>query len=134
MASFREILDTDLGPLQKLADQWRTTHKDISGLGKRVQALKKLLFTDLPAIATGDPKHLGEAFTGSYSVNYDVKGQDPDGSLVVEYTLENDTSNESFLHFIGYYAWLEKTNKEEGTFSTVSQTIKWTERIPAGTK
>ncbi|MFK0238010.1 hypothetical protein [Streptomyces vinaceus] len=37
MTSYRENLDTDLGPLQKLADQWRLTHKDISGLGKRVQ-------------------------------------------------------------------------------------------------
>ncbi|MFI5670871.1 hypothetical protein [Streptomyces sp. NPDC051704] len=81
-----------------------------------------------------DREHLGEAFMGSYSVNYDVKGQDPDGSLVVKYTLNNDTSNESFLHFVGYYDWLEKTNKKDGTFSTVSQTITWTERIPAGTK
>ncbi|GHE73508.1 hypothetical protein [Streptomyces vinaceus] len=105
----------------------------ISESGK-VGALKKLLFTDLPAIATGDREHLGEAFMGSYSVNYDVKGQDPDGSLVVQYTLNNDTSNESFLHFVGYYDWLEKTNKKDGTFSTVSQTITWTERIPAGTK
>ncbi|MYT22677.1 hypothetical protein GTW69_20705 [Streptomyces sp. SID7760] len=105
----------------------------ISESGK-VGALKKLLFTDIPAIATGDREHLGEAFMGSYSVNYDVKGQDPDGSLVVQYTLNNDTSNESFLHFVGYYDWLEKTNKKDGTFSTVSQTITWTERIPAGTK
>ncbi|MET9700796.1 hypothetical protein ABZY31_28325 [Streptomyces sp. NPDC006529] len=120
--------------------QWRTDGKGEGTVsysiseGGKVGALKKLFGTDIPAIATGDPEHLGEAFMGSYSLKYDVKGADPDGSLVVQYTLDNHTSNESFLHFVGYYDWLEKTNKEEGTFSTVSQTITWTERIPAGTK
>ncbi|MEU2827435.1 hypothetical protein ABZ667_01995 [Streptomyces lavendulae] len=80
--------------------------------GGKMGALKKLIGTDIPAIATGDP----------------------DGSVVVQYTLDNHTSNESFLHFVGYYDWLKKTNREEGPFSTVSQTITWTERIPAGTK
>ncbi|GAA3235987.1 hypothetical protein [Streptomyces lavendulae] len=102
--------------------------------GGKMGALKKLIGTDIPAIATGDPDHLGEAFMGSYSLGYEVKGQDPDGSVVVQYTLDNHTSNESFLHFVGYYDWLKKTNREEGPFSTVSQTITWTERIPAGTK
>lgn len=85
-------------------------------------------------IVTGDEDHLGEAFTGSYNLNYTVKGQDPDGSLVVEYTMKNNTSNESFLHFIGYYDWLEKFNREEGVFSSVDQKIVWTERIPAKEK
>lgn len=102
--------------------------------GGKMGALKKLIGTDIPAIATGDPDHLGEAFMGSYSLGYEVKGQDPDGSVVVQYTLDNHTSNESFLHFVGYYDWLKKTNREEGPFSTVSQTITWTERSPAGTK
>ncbi|MFJ2825800.1 hypothetical protein ACIO7M_32500 [Streptomyces toxytricini] len=138
-----ELIKSSVSMEQLRADTLAQWNRDGSGEGQvsysiseggKVGALKKLFGTDLPAIATGDREHLGEAFMGSYSVKYDVKGQDPDGSLVVEYTLENDTSNESFLHFVGYYDWLEKTNKEEGTFSTVSQTIKWTERIPAGTK
>ncbi|MER6909814.1 hypothetical protein AB0A81_33530, partial [Streptomyces flaveolus] len=71
---------------------------------------------------------------GCQNLNYTVRGQDPDGSLVVEYTLKNNTSNASFLHYIGYYDWLEKTNREEGVFSSVDQKIIWTERIPAKEK
>ncbi|MFF7205421.1 hypothetical protein [Streptomyces sp. NPDC008141] len=121
-------------------EQWRSTGQpqgsvaySISESGK-LGALEKLITTDLPAIVTGDEDHLGEAFTGSYNLNYTVKGQDPDGSLVVEYTMKNNTSNESFLHFIGYYDWLEKFNREEGVFSSVDQKIVWTERIPAKEK
>ncbi|MEU9096183.1 hypothetical protein [Streptomyces sp. NPDC048361] len=122
------------------ADQWRkegnaqgTVQYSISAGGK-VGALEKLITTDLPAIATDDPKHLGEAFVGSYSLDYQIRGQDPDGSLVVQYKLKNATSNESFLHYIGYYDWLKKTNRDEGVLSTVRQEITWTERIPAGRK
>ncbi|MFJ9197027.1 hypothetical protein [Streptomyces flaveolus] len=121
-------------------EQWRSTGRpqgsvaySISESGK-LGAFKKLLTTDLPAIVTGDEDHLGEAFTGSYNLNYTVRGQDPDGSLVVEYTLKNNTSNASFLHYIGYYDWLEKTNREEGVFSSVDQKIIWTERIAAKEK
>ncbi|MFF8882036.1 hypothetical protein [Streptomyces flaveolus] len=121
-------------------EQWRSTGQpqgsvaySISESGK-LGAFKKLLTTDLPAIVTGDEDHLGEAFTGSYNLNYTVRGQDPDGSLVVEYTLKNNTSNASFLHYIGYYDWLEKTNREEGVFSSVDQKIIWTERIAAKEK
>ncbi|MGW1600652.1 hypothetical protein [Streptomyces eurythermus] len=105
----------------------------ISESGK-LGALKKLVTTDLPAIVTGDEDHLGEAFTGSYNLRYKVKGQDADGSLVVEYTLHNNTSNSSFLHYVGYYDWLEKFNRDEGVFSSVDQEIVWTERIPAEEK
>ncbi|MEV7729346.1 hypothetical protein AB0P15_32190 [Streptomyces sp. NPDC087917] len=121
-------------------DEWRkegnasgTVHYSISEGGK-IGALQKLITTDIPAIVTGDPRHLGEAFAGSYSLDYDVRGQDPDGSLVVQYKLKNATSNESFLHFIGYYDWLKSTNRDEGVLSTVRQEITWTERIPAGAK
>ncbi|MFK8907194.1 hypothetical protein [Streptomyces sp. YS-3] len=68
-----------------------TAHYSISDGGK-AGALKKLVLTDIPAIATGDPDHLGEAFVGSYSLDYDVRGQDPDGSLVAQYKLKNATS------------------------------------------
>ncbi|MFD8952163.1 hypothetical protein [Streptomyces xanthophaeus] len=107
-----------------------TVSYSISKDGK-LAALGKLATTDLPAIVSNDEKHLGEAFVGSYSLGYNVKGQDPDGSLVVEYTLENDTSNASLLHYMGYFEWLEKTNREEGVLSTIHQTMTWTERIPA---
>ncbi|MFG3366486.1 hypothetical protein ACGF0K_16070 [Streptomyces sp. NPDC048156] len=105
-------------------------HYSISESGK-LGAFEKLVTTDIPAIVTNDKDHLGEAFVGSYSLGYDVKGEDPDGSLVVEYTLDNSTSNASFLHYVGYYDWLEKTNRESGPFSSVDQKIVWTERIPA---
>lgn len=115
------------------AAQEGTVSYSISKDGK-LGALKKLVTTDLPAIVTSDEEHLGEAFVGSYSLDYTVKGQDPDGSLVVEYSLNNSTSNESLLHYVGYYEWLEKTNREEGMLSTVDQKITWTERIPADGK
>ncbi|MEU9235176.1 hypothetical protein [Streptomyces subrutilus] len=115
------------------AAQDGTVSYSISKDGK-IGALQKLVTTDLPAIVTNDEEHLGEAFVGSYSLDYSVKGQDPDGSLVVEYTLNNSTSNESLLHYAGYYEWLEKTNREEGVLSTIDQKITWTERIPADGK
>lgn len=68
---------------------------------------------------------------GSYNVKYDIRGTDPDGSLVVQYTLDNTTSSESALHFIGYYDWLRHAETLDGPMmSAVSQTVTWTERIP----
>ncbi|MER7467087.1 hypothetical protein [Streptomyces sp. NPDC097981] len=138
-----ELIKSSVSMEQLRADtlaQWRkdgseegTVSYSISKGGK-IAALEKLVFTDLPAIATGDEKHLGEAFAGSYSLDYTVKGQDPDGSLVVEYTLKNKTSNESFLHYLGYYDWLKETNRDSGVFSTVGQEMTWDERIPAAGK
>ncbi|NEE40798.1 hypothetical protein G3M53_87410, partial [Streptomyces sp. SID7982] len=120
-------------------EQWEETGEkegkaafSISESGK-VGAAKKLLTEDLPAIVTNDPDHLGEAFMGSYNVDYVVRGKDPDGSLVVEYTLNNTTSSESALHFIGYYDWLKYAEIADGPVtSAVSQTVTWTERIPSG--
>lgn len=138
-----ELIKSSVSMEQLRADtlaNWRKDGNDEGSVsysiskGGKVGALEKLVLTDIPAIATGDPDHLGEAFVGSYSLDYSVKGQDPDGSLVVEYTLNNKTSNESFLHFIGYYDWLKKTNRDSGVFSTVSQQMTWTERIPAAGK
>ncbi|MFD8979739.1 hypothetical protein [Streptomyces sp. NPDC059564] len=138
-----ELIKASVSMEQLRADtlaEWRdkgtqegTVSYSISKDGK-IGALKKLITTDLPAILTDDEEHLGEAFVGSYSLGYNVKGQDPDGSLVVEYTLENSTSNESLLHYVGYYDWLKKTNREEGLLSTIDQTITWTERLPADGK
>lgn len=98
-------------------------HRQLLDLRRRPG--KKLVLTYVPAIVTADDDHLGEAFVGSYSLGYRVQGQDPDGTLVVEYTLDNSTSNESFLHYVGYYDWLENFNRDEGALSTVGQEIKW---------
>ncbi|MEU0391743.1 hypothetical protein ABZ208_02945 [Streptomyces sp. NPDC006208] len=122
---------------RQTVEQWEATGSttgdaafSISEMGK-VGAAKKLITEDLPAIVTGDPKHLGEAFMGSYNVKYEVQGTDPDGSLVVQYTLDNTTSSESALHFIGYYDWLKYAEIADGPVtSAVDQTVTWTERIP----
>ncbi|MFJ7997852.1 hypothetical protein ACIQ7D_11995 [Streptomyces sp. NPDC096310] len=122
---------------RQTVEQWESTGEtqgsaafSISESGK-VGAAKKLIGEDLPAIVTNDPDHLGEAFMGSYNVKYEVRGTDPDGSLVVQYTLDNTTSTESALHFIGYYDWLKYAEIADGPItSAVSQTVTWTERIP----
>ncbi|MEE1804609.1 hypothetical protein PUR57_39040 [Streptomyces sp. JV176] len=122
---------------RQTVEQWESTGEtegsaafSISESGK-IGAAKKLIGEDLPAIVTNDPDHLGEAFMGSYNVKYDIKGTDPDGSLVVQYTLDNTTSTESTLHFIGYYDWLKYAEIADGPItSAVSQTVTWTERIP----
>ncbi|MFH8373522.1 hypothetical protein [Streptomyces cyaneofuscatus] len=72
---------------------------------------------------------------GSYNADYEVRGQDPDGSLVVEYTLKSTTSSESALHFIGYYDCyydcLKYAEIADGPMmSAVSQTVTRTERFP----
>ncbi|AXE26712.1 hypothetical protein C0216_27655 [Streptomyces globosus] len=128
--SMERLRADTLSKWQENGQQEGTVSYSISKDGK-LGALRKLVGTDIPAIATADEDHLGEAFMGSYSLDYSVKGQDPDGSLVVEYTLNNSTSNESFLHYVGYYDWLENFNREDGVFSTIDQKITWTERVPA---
>ncbi|MFJ9791602.1 hypothetical protein [Streptomyces globosus] len=128
--SMERLRADTLSKWQENGQQEGTVSYSISKDGK-LGALRKLVGTDIPAIVTADEDHLGEAFMGSYSLDYNVKGQDPDGSLVVEYTLNNSTSNESFLHYVGYYDWLENFNREEGVFSTIDQKITWTERVPA---
>ncbi|MET9292280.1 hypothetical protein [Streptomyces sp. NPDC003077] len=128
------------GIRRQTIEQWASTgnptgkaHFSISESGK-VGAAKKLFTEDLPAIVTGDPDHLGEAFVGSYTVNYEVKGADPDGSLVVRYRLDNTTSMESFLHFVGYYDWLKYSDTAlsfiNPSSTPLDQEITWTERIP----
>ncbi|WP_318203083.1 hypothetical protein [Streptomyces sp. SCL15-4] len=39
--------------------------------------------------------------------------------------LHNNTSNESFLHYVGYYDWLEKFNRDEGAFSSVGGHLRF---------
>lgn len=117
---------------RQTVEQWEATGEkegsaafSISESGK-IGAAKKLIGEDLPAIVTNDPDHLGEAFMGSYNVKYDIRGTDPDGSLVVQYTLDNTTSSESALHFIGYYDWLRHAETLDGPMmSAVSQTVTY---------
>lgn len=99
-------------------------------------ATKKLLLEDAPAVLTGDEDGLGQAFTGSYDVKYEVVGKDDDGSLVVRYILDNKTSNSSVVHYLGYGEWQKKLNTETDGVPgrTVSQHVEWTERIPADGK
>ncbi|MFI7244674.1 hypothetical protein [Streptomyces qinglanensis] len=97
-----------------------------------VGAGKQLILKDIPAIATNDKDGLGEAFVGSYTVNYRVVGEDTNGDKVVRYTLRNSTSTSSFLHFLGYGKWLETANHDKDGLpgKTVNQTYDWTERVP----
>lgn len=109
---------------------WGQAAFSISASGK-MGAVKRLFTEGLSAIVTNDPDHLSEAFMGSYNVDCVVRGQDPDGSPVVEYTLNSTTSSQSALHFIGYYDWLKYAEIADGPLtSAVSQTVTWTERIP----
>ncbi|WP_431043498.1 hypothetical protein ACQUSR_17445 [Streptomyces sp. P1-3] len=103
-------------------------HYSISEDGK-LGALKKLFVEDLPAIVTGDEDGLGQAFLGSYSVNYEINGVEPDGSVIVKYTLNNTTSVSSFLHYMGYYDWQESLNPPGGPGRSIDQTVTWTERL-----
>lgn len=130
MESMKDIRQTTVEQWEKTGETKGSAAFSISESGK-AGAAKKLITEDLPAIVTNDPDHLGEAFMGSYNVDYEVRGTDPDGSLVVEYTLNNTTSSESALHFIGYYDWLKYAEIADGPVtSAVSQTVTWTERIP----
>ncbi|MGR3931670.1 hypothetical protein [Streptomyces sp. BRA346] len=94
-----------------------------------IGAGKKFLGEDAPAIATNDEDGLGQAFLGSYSVDYEITGVDPDGSVVVKYTLDNTTSVSSFLHYMGYHDWMESLNPGSGPTHSVSQNVTWTERL-----
>ncbi|MFF5423296.1 MULTISPECIES: hypothetical protein [unclassified Streptomyces] len=75
----------------------------------------------------GGDTNEAQSLLGSYDVDYEVKGVDEDGQLVVQYTLTNDTDMESFLP--GYPKWQEKLNHEHGPGRDIEETITWTERL-----
>lgn len=75
----------------------------------------------------GGDTNEAQSLLGSYHVNYEVKGTDPDGKLVVQYTLNNDTDMESFIP--GYQSWQAKANHGSGPGAGISETMVWTERI-----
>ncbi|MEU7242598.1 hypothetical protein [Streptomyces sparsogenes] len=125
------------GIREKTLKQWRETGevKDDASYSIAedgyIGAGKKLFAEDIPSIVTNDKDGLGQAFTGSYKVKYEVKGVEDDGSLVVRYELNNKTSRSSFLHYIGYHKWMDIVNSDIGPGRTIQQKIVWTERIPA---
>ncbi|MEU1788220.1 hypothetical protein ABZ553_20560 [Streptomyces sparsogenes] len=75
----------------------------------------------------GGDTNEAQSLLGSYNVDYVVKGTDPDGKLVVQYTLHNDTDMESFLP--GYQSWQRKANHGSGPTAGIQETMVWTERI-----
>ncbi|QKV91498.1 hypothetical protein HUT19_06825 [Streptomyces sp. NA02950] len=75
----------------------------------------------------GGDTNEAQSLLGSYDVDYVVKGTDPDGKLVVQYTLKNDTDMESFLP--GYPKWQEKLNHGSGPGADIKERMVWTERI-----
>ncbi|MBE9499186.1 hypothetical protein IHE61_14655 [Streptomyces sp. GKU 257-1] len=68
-----------------------------------------------------------QSLLGSYDVDYTVESEEPDGSIVVQYTLNNDTDVESFLP--GYPKWQEKLNRSAGPGTGIHEKMTWTERI-----
>ncbi|GAA2406787.1 hypothetical protein GCM10010420_38560 [Streptomyces glaucosporus] len=75
----------------------------------------------------GGDTNEAQSLLGSYAVKYEVKSVDPDGSLVVRYTLTNDTDMESALP--GYWGWQERLNHDRGPGRDIKEAMTWTERI-----
>lgn len=75
----------------------------------------------------GGDTNEAQSLLGSYNVDYVVKGTDPDGRLIVQYTLRNDTDMESFLP--GYQTWQRAANHDVGPGADIQETMVWTERI-----
>ncbi|WP_432034821.1 hypothetical protein [Streptomyces cucumeris] len=99
---------------QSLPDQARTYGRDMAGL------------SGIDNLWGGDTNE-AQSLLGSYDVHYVVKGTDPDGKLVVQYTVTNDTDMESFIP--GYGKWQKKLNYEEGWGAGIKERMEWTERI-----
>ncbi|MEU8827810.1 hypothetical protein [Streptomyces sp. NPDC048636] len=99
---------------KSLLGQVGTYAKDMAGL------------SGLDNLWGGDTNE-AQSLLGSYDVDYTVKGTDPDGKLIVQYKLTNDTDMESFLP--GYPDWQEKLNHKKGPASDIGETMVWTERI-----
>ncbi|MDX3227846.1 hypothetical protein [Streptomyces sp. ME19-01-6] len=106
-----------------------TTYQ-ISGMSLPVQAgMYAKDMTGLSGLDNlwGGDTNEAQSLLGSYAVNYVVKGTDPDGKLIVQYTLTNDTDTESFLP--GYQDWQGKANHDTGPGAGIGETMVWTERI-----
>ncbi len=107
----------------------RVKHK-ISGEGRGDQI--KMFAKDMAGLSgldnlwDGDTNE-AQSLLGSYDVDYTVESEEPDGSIVVQYTLNNDTDVESFLP--GYPKWQEKLNRSAGPGTGIHEKMTWTERI-----
>ncbi|MGP3975889.1 hypothetical protein ACTWQF_18135 [Streptomyces sp. 8N114] len=75
----------------------------------------------------GGKTNEAQSLLGSYDVDYIVKSEEPDGSIVVQYTLNNDTDVESFLP--GYPKWQSIFNPSSGPGTGIHEKMTWTERI-----
>jgi uncharacterized protein YukE len=77
-----------------------------------------------------------DTFLGSYRLNFYVEAPAPDGSVLVTYILENDTTIDSATripvlggHVPGVYQWMNQENEAAGKFETEHQLIVWTEKM-----
>ncbi|MFI0815912.1 hypothetical protein ACH4TX_00525 [Streptomyces sp. NPDC021098] len=75
----------------------------------------------------GGDTNEAQSLLGSYAVDYVVKGTDPDGKLVVQYSLKNDTDMRSFIP--GYSSAEEIANHDTGPGAGIAERMVWTERI-----
>lgn len=75
----------------------------------------------------GGDTNEAQSLLGSYDLDYVIKGTDPDGKLIVQYTLRNDTDMESFLP--GYQKSQETLNHDNGPGADIKEVMIWTERI-----
>ncbi|MBO3680475.1 hypothetical protein [Streptomyces sp. NEAU-YJ-81] len=99
---------------KSLVDQARTYGRDMAGL------------SGVDNLWGGDTNE-AQSLLGSYDIDYVVKGTDPDGKIVVQYTAKNDTDMESFMP--GYQKSQERLNREEGWGANIKERMVWTERI-----
>ncbi len=77
-----------------------------------------------------------DTFLGSYLLNFFVEEPGLDGSVLITYIVENDTSIDSATripvvggHVPGVYHWMTHENEVGGGFETEHQLIVWTERV-----
>ncbi|MFI0773964.1 hypothetical protein [Streptomyces sp. NPDC021212] len=75
----------------------------------------------------GGDTNEAQSLLGSYDIDYEVKGTDADGKLIVQYTVKNDTNMESFMP--GYQKWQEGFNHDSGPTADIKERMVWTERI-----
>ncbi|WP_431775302.1 hypothetical protein [Streptomyces cucumeris] len=99
---------------QSFMGQVGTYAKDMSGL------------SGLDNLWGGDTNE-AQSLLGSYDIDYEVKGTDPDGKLVVQYSVKNDTDMESFIP--GYQKAQQKLNHDSGPAADIKERMVWTERI-----
>ncbi|MBO3676523.1 hypothetical protein [Streptomyces sp. NEAU-YJ-81] len=99
---------------KSLPEQGATFLKDMAGL------------SGVDNLWGGDTNE-AQSLLGSYDVDYVVKGTDPDGKLVVQYTLKNDTDMESFIP--GYSSVEKIANHDTGPGAGIKERMVWTERV-----